>query len=73
MISLAKAAADPAGHYARPDVTRLLLNKTPRDRVIQFSMPGMVVGESSTARIEQAAVAAEREAAGAAKKAPAKA
>jgi nitrilase len=26
MISLAKAAADPAGHYARPDVTRLLLN-----------------------------------------------
>lgn len=34
MISLAKAAADPAGHYSRPDVTRLLLNKTPRDRVV---------------------------------------
>ncbi len=34
MISLAKAAADPAGHYARPDVTRLLLNKTPGKRVI---------------------------------------
>ena len=34
MISLAKAAADPAGHYARPDVTRLLLNKTPGDRVV---------------------------------------
>ena len=33
MISLAKAAADPAGHYARPDVTRLLLNKAPGDRV----------------------------------------
>ena len=29
MISLAKAAADPAGHYARPDVTRLLLNVSP--------------------------------------------
>ncbi|MEM7501682.1 MAG: carbon-nitrogen hydrolase family protein [Pseudomonadota bacterium] len=29
LISLAKAAADPAGHYARPDVTRLLLNTTP--------------------------------------------
>lgn len=29
MISLAKAAADPAGHYARPDVTRLLLNTSP--------------------------------------------
>ncbi|MBT9488818.1 MAG: carbon-nitrogen hydrolase family protein [Rubrivivax sp.] len=34
MISLAKAAADPAGHYARPDVTRLWLNKTPGDRVV---------------------------------------
>lgn len=33
-IPLAKAAADPAGHYARPDVTRLLLNKTPGDRVV---------------------------------------
>lgn len=34
MISLAKAAADPAGHYARPDVTRLVLDQTPGDRVI---------------------------------------
>ncbi len=34
MISLAKAAADPAGHYARPDVTQLLLDKTPGDRVV---------------------------------------
>ena len=72
MISLAKAAADPSGHYSRPDVTRLMLNQTPGDRVIQFSMPGMVVAESSNARIEQAAVAAERESASAAKKALAK-
>jgi nitrilase len=34
MIALAKAAADPAGHYARPDATRLLLNKTPGNRVV---------------------------------------
>ncbi|MEZ5653154.1 MAG: carbon-nitrogen hydrolase family protein [Burkholderiaceae bacterium] len=34
MISLAKAAADPAGHYSRPDVTRLLLNKAPAARVV---------------------------------------
>ncbi len=39
MISLAKAAADPAGHYARPDVTRLLLNKTPGDRVVPRAAP----------------------------------
>jgi hypothetical protein len=44
-----------------------MLNQTPGDRVIQFAMLGMVVAESSNPRIEQAAVAAEREAAGAAK------
>ncbi len=27
VISVAKAAADPAGHYSRPDVTRLLFNQ----------------------------------------------
>jgi aliphatic nitrilase len=36
MIALAKAAADPAGHYARPDVTRLLLNARPAARVESF-------------------------------------
>lgn len=35
-ISLAKAAADPAGHYARPDVVRLLLNAEPLPRVQSF-------------------------------------
>jgi nitrilase len=30
LISLAKAAGDPAGHYARPDVTQLLFNPHPR-------------------------------------------
>jgi aliphatic nitrilase len=43
MISLAKAAADPAGHYSRPDVTRLLLNKTPGDRVVPFAAPGVEI------------------------------
>lgn len=40
MIALAKAAADPAGHYARPDVTRLLLNKTPGLRVVSQAPEG---------------------------------
>ncbi|WP_006520835.1 hypothetical protein [Desulfoscipio gibsoniae] len=33
MISIAKAAADPAGHYSRPNVTRLLFNPAPAHRV----------------------------------------
>jgi aliphatic nitrilase len=37
LISLAKHAADPVGHYARPDVTRLLLNRTPGDRVVAWT------------------------------------
>jgi len=42
-ILLSKAAADPTGHCARPGVTRLLLNKTPGDRVVSHVMPGMEV------------------------------
>jgi aliphatic nitrilase len=45
MISLSKAAADPAGHYSRPDVTRLLLNKTPGDRVVSHVPAGVVVND----------------------------
>ena len=46
MISLAKAAADPAGHYARPDVTRLLLDRTPGDRVVARSRQAQEVARS---------------------------
>jgi nitrilase len=45
VISLSKSAADPAGHYARPDVTRLLLNTTPGNRVVSFLSPGTAVTE----------------------------
>lgn len=38
-ISVAKAAADPAGHYSRPDVTRLLFNKRSARAVEHFSLP----------------------------------
>ncbi|MFI5605571.1 carbon-nitrogen hydrolase family protein [Amycolatopsis sp. NPDC051903] len=37
-IPLAKAAADPVGHYSRPDVTRLLLNRSSR-RPVEESRP----------------------------------
>jgi aliphatic nitrilase len=33
MIAVAKAAADPVGHYARPDVVSLLINRTKRSVV----------------------------------------
>ena len=46
MISLAKAAADPAGHYARPDVTRLLFDRTPGDRVVQRQRQATEVARS---------------------------
>jgi len=45
-ISLAKAALDTAGHYSRPDVTRLLLNKTPGNRVV---MSGQALPEETGA------------------------
>lgn len=35
-IGVAKAAYDPAGHYSRPDVVRLLLNPKPAARVHTF-------------------------------------
>src|SRR6476469_9635926 len=37
-IGVAKNAADPAGHYSRPDVVRLLFNNKPAKRVEHFSL-----------------------------------
>jgi nitrilase len=39
MIGVAKNAADPAGHYSRPDVTRLLLNTSRAKRIEHFTLP----------------------------------
>ena len=43
LISIAKSAADPVGHYSRPDVTRLLLNRESASSVESFSPPFTVV------------------------------
>ena len=61
MISLAKAAADPAGHYARPDVTRLLLNKARREPVVLQHQPEVEPGafEAVVARPEPASAGAQ--------------
>lgn len=48
-ITIAKSVADPVGHYARPDVTRLLLNRSPAPVVTCFS-PDWQQVEPSTAR-----------------------
>lgn len=36
VIAIAKSFADPVGHYSRPDVTRLLLNREPQPTVEDF-------------------------------------
>ncbi len=46
MIDLAKIAADPAGHYSRPDVTRLWFNQSPAPAV-QNSMDSVPVDEGT--------------------------
>ena len=37
-IAVAKSFADPVGHYSRPDVTRLLLNRSPQIPVEVFEI-----------------------------------
>ena len=36
MMAASQAAADPVGHYARPDVLRLMFNAQPNPRVMPF-------------------------------------
>ncbi|GAA4881215.1 carbon-nitrogen hydrolase family protein [Actinomycetospora straminea] len=41
LISIAKSAADPVGHYSRPDVMRLLINRTPNSVVVEQAAPAL--------------------------------
>jgi aliphatic nitrilase len=37
MISIAKSVADPVGHYSRPDVVRLMINRNSNKKVMSFA------------------------------------
>lgn len=50
-IALAKAAADPAGHYARPDATRLLLNRRRGERVVEDASAPATEGAGARASV----------------------
>jgi aliphatic nitrilase len=62
MISLAKAAGDPAGHYSRPDVTQLLFNRKRREPVVLQgpAEPEPAVAEPVSTPVEAAAAAARQ-------------
>lgn len=36
LIALAKSAADPVGHYSRPDVARVVFNPHPQSRIVRL-------------------------------------
>jgi nitrilase len=39
LLAIAKSAADPVGHYSRPDVLRLVVNRNPAPRVVEAPAP----------------------------------
>lgn len=57
LIPFAKASADPAGHYSRPDVTRLLFNNRPARRVEYFASPLESAPPAAPVRAASAAAA----------------
>ena len=52
-IAIAKSFADPVGHYSRPDVTRLLLNRSAQPTVEDF-LPETADGEGVADHFEEA-------------------
>jgi aliphatic nitrilase len=48
-VAMAKAVADPAGHYSRPDVTQLVLNRDPRRAVIDTAPQAVPSAETAPA------------------------
>lgn len=46
-IAVAKSFADPVGHYARPDVLRLMLNREPQSPVEEFTAVDVGIDDES--------------------------
>ncbi len=57
MIALARAAADPAGHYSRPDVVQVLLDRSKKTPVVEKTVTAPSGGEEVD--VEETAQAAE--------------
>ncbi len=49
VVLAAKALADNGGHYSRPDLLRLIVDRTPQRRVIDFGIPEIVKNDVSEA------------------------
>lgn len=59
LIAIAKAAADPCGHYSRPDVFRLMFNDKPAPPVMAFENESAAYVEEAAKEQIAAAQAAE--------------
>lgn len=59
MLAIAKSAADPVGHYSRPDVTRLLFNRKRTPRVMDFDSAAELVGSADSVASREGAVGEE--------------
>jgi len=59
LIAIAKAAADPAGHYSRPDVVQVLLDRTNRRPLVEKNATTSETTEGTSAQSDITQLAAE--------------
>ncbi|GAB2452110.1 carbon-nitrogen hydrolase family protein [Nocardioides hungaricus] len=51
--TIAKAAADPVGHYSRPDVYRLIVNRNPQRSVVEAGLVSTSQAQQDLSAVEQ--------------------